>query len=300
MARFRRRRPIFRKSFSVVRSLSEPIANPQHFEEFKSVEDFLHAVATRPSQMKERFSRGYHPEFTLTDSFDEAMTLARMGWREGADKAREMSQRLSGSFPGEVRNRREWRPQVYGGGTLNVASYLQGRPDCYSHRSFQRADKFVRIVMNIGALGSVLPETMIARGVAAAALTDYLELNGYRVSILMVSKCSRGLGQYSIGLSVPLKNYNESLDLDRVAFFTAHPSSLRRLVFSYRETCPAGLREQLGVDESMSYGSSVDVPELIKPTDIYFPKVTGYDGWDDAESAAVKLREILANYGIKI
>jgi hypothetical protein len=299
MARFRRHR-IFRKSFSVARPLLEPIANPHVFEEFRSIEEFLDAVANRPSQMADRYSRGYHPQFTLTDSFDEALTLAKLGWREGAAKAREMSQRLSGSFPGEVRNRREWRPQVYGGGTLNVASYLQGRPDCYSHRSFQRADKFVRIVMNIGALASVEPETMIARGVAAAALTDYLELNGYRVSILMVSKCSRGLGDYSIGLSVPLKNYNEALDLDRVVFFTAHPASLRRLVFSYRETQPLAIRTELGVDESMSYGRSVDVPELVKPTDIYFPKVSGYDGWTDAETAAVKLKAILENYGIKI
>ena len=87
------------------------------------------------------------------------------------------------------------------GGAVNVARFLSGRPDCFAARvrSNQvkdlRSRKVLRMVVNVGARGSVSADTFFARGAAAVTLIEALERAGVRVQVDMLSLATNGTGQ---------------------------------------------------------------------------------------------------------
>jgi hypothetical protein len=87
------------------------------------------------------------------------------------------------------------------GGAVNVARFLSGRPDCFMARvkSNQvkdlRSRKVLRMVVNVGARGSVSGDTFFATGAAAVTPIEALERAGMRVQVDMLSLATNALGR---------------------------------------------------------------------------------------------------------
>jgi len=260
---------------------------------YKTVTDFLQA-ANGKSVLKDenRSSRTGGFAFTGTKNFQEALDLAKKGWPEGTKRARSFSMKIKKALDA-TGYKKEWRSEVYGGGTLQVTAYIEGRPDCYRHLKKKTSQKFLRIVFSGGASGTVGKDTLIIRGAMAALLCETLEAEGYRVQVDLAF-CTED--ELKLETTVTLKNYSESIDLDRLVFFTAHPSSLRRLSFSQRECLPKEIRELIGIPGDYGIPSNPD-----DRGDIWFPSARSNDpAWQTPESAAAFVRRMLAEKGIEI
>ena len=269
---------------------------------FETIEAFLQASAG-PSDMDtcDRTSRleisQRGDDFFMSETFEAALELAIKGWPEGAKQARTISISAAENLQRTAAPRREWHRAVYGGGGLLVNSYLQGQPDCYLHKIKERSNNFIRLVLNVGAVGAVSSEILVRRGVTAAAVCEYLELNCYRVKIQFAYR--NASGDYDAEWLVTLKNFNESLDLDRIAFFLGHPSCLRRLIFSHEETFSAPWRRALNIGNNYGRGSDTG-RELLGEDSIYLGRADTGNNWHSVEAAIVEMKTVLAKKGIKI
>jgi len=118
------------------------------------------------------------------------------------------------------------------------------------------------------------------------------ELNVYAVFAV------KGSVQRSVQIDtlVTIKKYDESLDLDRIAFFLAHPSANRRLAFSFKETLPSAWRTAVNVPGN--YGYPCDTEDT---GDLYFRTMHGRDeAWSSAEGAVGEVKKMLSDKGISI
>jgi len=229
-----------------------------------------------------------------TNTFDKAIDLARKGWKKGAALAKELSEFMTANLTTTTHHKvRTFSRQPYGGGSLLIPVVLSGMPNPYVHSRHETNTKFIRLVVNGLASGGIDTQVMIQKGVVASALVELLELNGYRVQVDLVFPV-QGSGSI-MKLEIVLKSFQESLDLDRITFFTANPASLRRLCFSWMECQDKRFRAIY--DVGGSYGSPADA---IDKGDIYLPKMSwGEHQFSTKERALEYCLGILSQHGIK-
>ena len=216
-----------------------------------------------------RYSRHSEDEYGRTGWYGgpiwpKALELARNGWPEGLKRMKEQVQLLQEFLPPK---KLELEPALamVGPGVLDRGRYNQGHPKPWRVRrpTNQVTDltgKVVKILYNVGALGYVTADQMFEKGAMVCALIDLLERSNRRVELAIVSLA--GAGRLAVRVEVLVKRPQDPLDMDRLAFALAHASTLRRLVFSFREQAPLEYRKAMGIGTSYpSYGSSGDCPE---------------------------------------
>lgn len=173
-----------------------------------------------------------------THTFEDAIALADRGWPEGAAKAQSLRSEIDSVVNGIVASRLTTYTYDLTGEYVDVGLHLCGDPECFGVEDQSRSSlsqPIVKIVVNNAASGSVDADALIARGIAVVAAVDILESLGKRVE-LWLSKGVESTRTSDIAeFHVPLKAADQPLDIDRVAFALAHPSSLRRLSFSVQE-----------------------------------------------------------------
>jgi hypothetical protein len=232
------------------RKETKPARDVQYFESFE-------AFVSQASQEAENTtsSRGVgRRDFYGTETFEDALEVAKRGWPEGAAKAQEILGELGDVIESIVGNRAAGYGYDVSGEYCDVGLFLSGEPECFGVEIEQGPIErpFVKIVANLGASGSVSGTSLIARGVAIVAAVDILESLGRRVELWAAKATEPHSGRLSeYELYVPLKSADQPLDIDRVSFAIAHPSFLRRLVFSVNEqrgllpsrTCPTHLTD---------------------------------------------------------
>lgn len=266
---------------------------------FESVEAFLRAAnarsempsTVRASRRKSRF------EFTHTNSYTEALNLARGGWPEGAAMVRALSTDIVAVVGARVQ-----RPETsYAlcGDTIDMGRFLIGEPECFMEFTPSEVEmtgtKIVRIVANYAASAGVAAEVLRMRGAAICALAEALEYGGRRCEIVAV-QAIRGRGGDSYQCSVIVKEAQQPLDLDRIAFALCHPSMLRRLTFSLEETESAEVREALGVPGG--YGHPTDTTLT---GEIVLEKAhSGDPAWRSLEAAKGWVLQQLAAQGVML
>lgn len=270
-----------------------------HIRSYDNIESYLDdakAVTPEGEKVGTRSSREKgNQAFRGSDSFESTLDLAYKGWPEGTEKAKELTFALE-SVTSKVSYRTKLSREVQGGGTLLIPDHIQGLPDPWLHRQKKKENKFVRIVFNGTASGGVDKEVLVARGTVAAALIDTLELNGYRVKVELYTGVKGN--KASCQVTVCLKEFHESLDLDRLVFFVGHPSSLRRLFFSIEENLDADMRGRLNVGYGNGY--PIDAPNDSRG-DVYFPMAYATEEqWTNTESAQKFLGEKLSEFGISL
>lgn len=225
-------------------------------------------------------------EWTRTRNFNEAAHLARHGWREGCQKIKDISDRIENVVASKIE-----RPVVQhdvAGAFPDVGRFIQGLPDCMG--SFDQFHtnghgKVVSIVTNQVASSSVDAEQLMNRGAAVCSLVHALTQLGYATEI--EAFIGTEVGESSIETRIPIKRSTEPLEIDRIAFSCAHPSFLRRIMFSFWETQGPRIVDIFNFKGGGSYGCPMDIPEGGHRGDIHLGKVDYQEPqWQSQETAA--------------
>jgi len=177
-------------------------------------------------------------------SFDNAIGLARNGWKDGADRIAARIDTVTGMMP-SYGTRRELYMERVGPGAIDMGRYLMGHPAPYI--TWQQiedentsGDQIIPILFNVTASAGVSVETMFNKGAVLCVLIDQLEKSGKRVELTIALAATNGGygGRGSddhVTVTVMVKRANDHLAVDRIAFSLAHAACLRRLGFSLWE-----------------------------------------------------------------
>jgi hypothetical protein len=277
---------------------------------FDSVRDLLAEVTdtSRPIKSGLRVTsqdRG-REEFFWTETFSEAVDLARGGWAEGTAKIVEHREACSAFLAAaKTAKTREFGWDVTGD-FIDVGRLLSGEPECCGSEfdgGNQIASRVVSIRLNQSVSGGISADTICARGVTVLVAVDLLESCGVRCEVT-VSKGSKGTGcagsvrNLQVDSHVVVKQAGDAVDLDKLAFWVAHPASFRRLGFRLNEQnglspCgahPARLSDYgadpnvIEIDEILS-GASLSKEEL-QANVLAIAKACGLE-FDDETVAAI-------------
>ena len=231
---------------------------------FQSVTDLM-AFLEKPvsNYSKPHFERiRVAREFNGNTSFDKACQLASCGWPD-APKIDTLPCQLNGDSY-ELCNDR-----IYdvAGDEVDVAAYCSGEPECMvTYTRHRRATSTARLVFNISAACSYAAESLVARGAFALALVEAFDKAGVSTEIMIqFASAHRQNRNLITRISLKLKEADEPVDVDRLAFWLAHPASLRQMFLAVVSRLPN--------DECASIGPCYGIPELANgfaPTDYVF------------------------------
>jgi len=151
--------------------------------------------------------------------------------------------------------------------------------------------RVVRVLVNISAASEVSPEAIKRRGAAVLALVDMLQNRGLRVEVLgTFTNVKAGVLEYRW----TVKAANANASLATLAFGLAHPSMLRRIVFSMMECEPAQIRQAFNIRQGGGYGTPGDSQYGATVRDqggIYLPALTMDGVWTSDETAREWVRD---------
>ncbi len=270
-------------------------AGEQHFlREFQSWTEYVDFA--EKNARKNGASHLNGDDFAMA-SFDEAIKLARDGWKEGRDKIQFIASPVFDALSSRIPKRRV-RLDVYGGSVL-VGRYLAGMPDHFQrykqtkHSQRGRGRRLLHIVYNQSTSGGISTDIMRARGGTVAALVQLLDYAGFVTELTLVD-ASLGFN-YNMNLTwqlrVPVKRAGTLVDPSRIAFALSHPACLRRLAFGVME----------GEKDFSDYGAPMEVTQWVEKGDIYIGSATYGDvQWSDEAHARSWIIDQLEAQGIEL
>ncbi len=256
-----------------------------HFDTWTA---FLDAAIYGEQEIKDRrSSREGSVSFTGTKTWEDAVELSRKGWPEGVKKAQAIANPLQEKLYSKIQLATIQYDTT--GTLLDVGRFAVGEPEHWGNWEYSLIDgegtKYVHIVMNGTASCGIEASVLIARGAVVSALVNLLELGGCRAKVtLAYAVTPRADAPPIFQTTVTLKQYDEPLDLDRLTYALAHPSTFRRLFFSLMECQPTALCHAMGVPRG-GYGSQGDLLKADQG-DIYLGSMSyGAVDWENPESA---------------
>jgi len=225
-----------------------------HLREF-DFDAWLEHVARTPSvNGSSRRSSHRNADGTFwsgTETFEDAMRLARDGWPEGLARVKDMAESIWNVI-GQQMPRVDIQYDV-AGAFADVDRFLTGEPEdmiqFVEDENVLGRGKVVKVWVNMSASAGVSTRTIFCRGAAVVALVDALEKLGYSCEIIVSAASSPGWNgdREVLQYDVCLRKAGDPLDLDRLAFALANSAWLRRLVFSAKEHENAALRSRFGI-----------------------------------------------------
>jgi hypothetical protein len=210
---------------------------------FENLSDYWD-YAFRESDSREKSSRNSSSSWYGNLSWAQSKQLAQNGWVEGMKKIEKIQASLSPLLTNKIAQ----ATQEYAlcGGRIDIGSYLANDPECFIiHPNVEKEleGKIITIVCSISFSSSISAAVIIQRGAIICALVDAIEYAGYRVELI----CNWAVSNSSIyrtyeteeqdwfEVDVTLKKSNQPLQMVELAFCLAHPSMLRRMMFSIAE-----------------------------------------------------------------
>lgn len=199
--------------------------------------------------------------FYGTPTRDAAFEIARSGWAEGrklVSKARAQMPKATARA-----NIMDWD---VAGAYPDPARAAAGAPDCMVNNGdwVECPTHVIRLVVSVSTPCTTPLNEYVNRGAAILSAIEAAELCGYPVEV-EVEETSHTM-RHGFSCSIILKHAGHPADLDSLAFFLIHPSSLRRVFFALLETEPDRIMMQNG------YGTPARRPSsLHRPGDIYLP-----------------------------
>jgi hypothetical protein len=215
-----------------------------HFDSLSELAAFIPAAA--PASTKEDDRRHWTAAdegfYGKTRNMSAALDLARDGWKDGAERARPLLDRVKVARP----TRKALTRYDVAGAVAVVPRYLAGNPLAMKTRqtSPTAQSPVITLVSATSAPWYVKPEDFEFAAVAAAAIIDRLEDAGFRVEVIAGRRESNnstgaasGTGENNaLGdrseIYFRLKAAQDALDLDRLVFGLGHPAVHRRLLFA--------------------------------------------------------------------
>jgi hypothetical protein len=126
------------------------------------------------------------------------------------------------------------------GGSVDVARFIQGEPECmidYVAEPQARMGRVVKVLVNMVFSASVNTADIVKRGVVVCALIDTLHKLGVGVEVWSEEPTAHsGMDKGDVQSHLTkLHDSSEMLDIDNLMFGLCHPSMLRRIGFSVTE-----------------------------------------------------------------
>lgn len=228
--------------------------------------------------------------------YDEAVEMAKHGWAEGRTAVARLSADITHRIGHAIKTPHLEYAVV--GDMPDVGAFIAGVPEhMLSLEDGPGAGRIVKLVVAIGAPGSISAQEIRARGSVAVALVDALESAGIRCEIVAAKSTRMERGTSWRGY-ITLKRPDEPLNIDRVAFALAHAGFFRRLIWNAYEITPNA--SNLHMDRS-GYGHTDDIPKEERG-DIYMPAITHQEGWRslDADGMRDKALALLRHAGVEL
>jgi hypothetical protein len=179
-------------------------------------------------------------------TWEQAKSMAIRGWIGGMNEIEKYRAKLLPIIAEKV-----LRPQqIYSlsGYNIDIGSFLANEPECFIAREFEERNypgRIYKIVCSISFSAAIQPETIIQRGAMICAMIDAIEFAGHRAEVICNdastisdSKEFREGKRKEHGwfeVSVTIKKSTQPLEITDLAFCLAHPSMLRKLMFSVAE-----------------------------------------------------------------
>lgn len=273
----------------------------RHWQEFSSVTDIYDFITNDKYIQAESNNRsGANPPGSKNPSpsgshkrFQETMRLMREGWPEGRERIEEfvveVEKRVMGYIPVK-----EIAYDVAPGEWFDVGRYLSGEPETYGYMQDtdyfekRKGGKIIHVVVNVDV--TWMP---FQRGAAGVAIIDALERSGYRVVADAIANtvANRRL----LETRIRIKNSDEVIQLDKLAFLYAHEAILGQVLFAAWERLPPPIRKLYRFEQY--YGSVGHVPKEDQG-DIYVPREAGHYG--DIQGVADYVLNVLKQNGIAL
>jgi hypothetical protein len=258
------------------------------------------AVRARSSRLSDA---EHSAAWSGTDTFEEALTLARDGWAEGAERARE----ITGALVSAIGSQIEIQDIAYSytGAFVDINKALEGEPECCGNFENVLVDgpssRLLHIVYNIAASYGISAATIESRGASIVALVELMEQAGIRCKVTAVSALTESTGavqtdKITTSTRVTVKAYDQTVDSYRLAFMLAHPAALRRLMFSAAEIDP-----EHTASVNYAYGHPADCPPKERG-DVYIERMLSGPSvnWNDPGSCQAWIVATLKAQGISI
>ena len=232
---------------------------------FNSFEEFLDQVQkkrTKNAGTSSTVTRGH--KWTLGDGWEESIRLAKEGWPLGSDKLKELNELTE--IPSGARDFAPVSTLSLSGDEVDVGLHLTGEPECMLDWQIEETPSFgkvVKLVVSLVGNCGISSDALRRRGMFACLLVDMLEACGLRCEVWAVVKCcSDDDDRIRFLTEVCVKQSDEPVELDRLAFMLGHPSVFRRFGFRMMEQQPKG---SWGFDQTKyGYGCSVAYPEHLR------------------------------------
>lgn len=207
-------------------------------------------------------SKSGSQEFTGTASLDEAVTLAQYGYTEVRPQVERLMEIMEERLAERFGNRFVTEYAV-SGGSVDMGKFVTGEPECMLDWAQEPAASMGRVVKVVIA-GSVSwqidKQWIMSRGTAVLALVDTLHKLGVGVELWWESTVNGKTtpdGANKFTTAVKLHDSAEPMDIDNLMFALAHPSMLRRMMFSVKEQ--SRYRKEIGAYDGQGYGTSTDM-----------------------------------------
>jgi hypothetical protein len=228
-----------------------------HVREY-SVAEFI-KEGTTPVETGVHAGKTYWGDYSNNDNPDSeflgfgnpraAAEAANFGWPQGTELVNQMRAKISHRLG--IKNRQLVTCQDVMGGMVDVPLFLSGVPDCMV--SFEESETsqvgFVHVHISTGVGASVSTRDIQLQGAMVGALIDALESCNHRVKLTW-ERSSRSYDQVTQGITLwmVLKDYQESLDLDRLTFFLCNNAARRGIAWTNYLKSPEGVRTGNGID----------------------------------------------------
>lgn len=200
---------------------------------FTDVESILQACARGVATYRHNILNSA-PEWLGVTKLDEAFSLARTGWQEGADSALDLFSSL------ESKMAKSLIPQLVATdepGSFDPASYYSGEENYFlghtpSDSVAEGRPEAITIYYDSFISGACSAASQVKRGVTVAALAYIMERSGIATAIYLSSrsKVYSVNGAYTDEVLFRVKAFGQPLILSHVAFWLGHPCVDRAIV----------------------------------------------------------------------
>ena len=232
-------------------------------------------------------SRSGDADFYGTQTWAEAIELARKGWKAGVEQAYTLADKLSARLVASLS-----RPEIVydvQGDMFDLGRVMEDTPEAWmvwdtSQEGEQDASQTapVTVIVNNGARSEATAEALIRKGAAVVATVIVLEAAGRTVQVKVGTRCAEGLEHLTLA-----KRWYEPLQADGLAFLVMHPAAHRRINFA--------IRRAQGLESS---GSSVPLKQA--QGDIYIGHASENARiWASDKAAEAQVRAWLVAQGVQ-
>lgn len=226
-----------------------------HIESFDSLYEMAQYAKANP---KPQSSENGTEDFTGSASLQEATDLALHGWAEVRPEVDALVDDLNERIAGVMSDHFVVHHDVTGA-DVNVGLFMSGEPECmmqFVQEPEARMGRVVKVLVN-GVTNARTPkEHILKRGAGVIALVNTLHLMGVGVELWFESPI-QGTDRRTYSTVCKLHDSEQPLDIDNIMFALAHPSMLRRLVFSVQER--SEYQRQQRAFTGQGYGTCADL-----------------------------------------